>query len=124
MSIVFGAVMIGVAMVIHFTRTKTLVEINAVFIGVFGSGLLAIFLLGFATKRATSKATLIATAFTLVGVTIWLFLDSDIGAKTFPQFEGKLPHKLWINVFSNMFLFVVAYAISLLLKQDKKRRDG
>ena len=123
-SIVFGAVMIGVAMVIHFTRTKTLVEINAVFIGVFGSGLLAIFLLGFATKRATSNATLIATACTLVGVTIWLFLDSDIGAKTFPQFEGKLPHKLWINVFSNMFLFVLAYAISLVLKRDKKRCDG
>ncbi len=120
-SIVFGVLMMGLAILIHYLRTKTLNEIQHVFSIVCGSGLLGLFLLGFATLRAYSKAALIATVCTVIGVAAWLFLGTDKAVEQFPQLEGSVPHILWIGVFANIFIFAVGYIITLLFKRKSKK---
>ena len=120
-SIVFGVLMMGLAILIHYLRTKTLNEIQHVFSIVCGSGLLGLFLLGFATLRAYSKAALIATVCTVIVVAAWLFLGTDKAVEQFPQLEGSVPHILWIGVFANIFIFATGYIITLLFKRKSKK---
>lgn len=109
--IVFGVIMIGLALVIHCCRVTTIVEAQQVFNIVCGSGLLGLFLLGFATKTANNKGAIAGIVLTIFGVIIWLVLDRKI----------EMPHKLWIGVFANIFVFVTGYLISLLFKRREQK---
>lgn len=110
----FGVVMIMLALVIHFTRTETLQDLQATLISVMSGGLLGLFLLGFLTKRVDSKSASIATIWTVLGVFLWLFFDSEIGRQISPGISHILPDKFWIIVLANSFLFLLGIGISCL----------
>jgi len=121
----FGAVMIVTALLIHHTRTTALQELQAIFLSFFGSGLPGLFLLGYTTRRAQSMPSLIAMGCMAAGVILWLFLASDAGLAVFPQVNGRMPHNLWLGVFSNIFVFSLGYLLSILWrkKTDKNLKD-
>jgi SSS family solute:Na+ symporter len=100
LTVVFGILMITIALVIRSTRTMTLIELQAIVLGVFGSGLLGIFILGFAT-RTSNQAAAFATAMTIVMVIGWLILAQ------IDFFRPWWPHELWIGVVGNVFIFLL-----------------
>ena len=114
-SVGFAAIMIVVALFIHFTRTQTLMDLQTLVFSIVSGGLLSIFLLGFLTVRVDSRAALIATLCTVSAVCLWLFADSEAGASLLPGLKQVLPNKFWIIVLSNLFLFALAYSLSFLL---------
>jgi SSS family solute:Na+ symporter len=90
LSAVFGVIVVGIALVVHDARTKTLIELQAVMLCIFGSGLLGLFLLGF-TTRASNQAAAIATLSTIGLVAGWLTLAE------FDEVAAWLPHELWLR---------------------------
>mgnify|MGYP001472532152 CR=1 FL=1 len=119
MSVVFSAIMIGVALIIHAMRTETLMDVQTVVYPVVTAGLLSLFLLGFMTVRVGSAAALIATVSTVLLVGVWTFLITETGKQQFPQLVGII-HPFWVGVIPHIFLIVFGYALSYCLP----RRDG
>ncbi len=113
-SIGFGLVMIVSALYINYSRTTALQELQNILMAICSSGLAGIFMLGFVTRRAHSRAILAATLIMLVCVVAWLILDRTI-------FQGQMPHKLWLAVFTNIFVFGVGYGFSVLFPVKKPR---
>lgn len=116
----FGVVMIAIALVIHFTRTQTLQDLQATLISIMSGGLLGLFLLGLLTQRVDGRSALRATMTTLAAVCLWLFLDSELGSRLFPTIAGLLPDKFWVIVLANTFLFV----LGVLLSYGSGRKPG
>ncbi|MDE2963196.1 MAG: hypothetical protein OXU26_04730, partial [Acidobacteriota bacterium] len=114
----FGVVMIAIALIIHFTRTETLQDLQATLISIMSGGLLGLFLLGLLTRRVDGRSALQATMVTLAGVCLWLFIDSRLGSELFPSLAALLPDKFWIIVLGNTFLFV----LGVLLSYGSRRR--
>ena len=119
MSVVFSAIMIGVALIIHAMRTETLMDVQTIVYPVVTAGLLSLFLLGFMTVRVGSAAALIATVSTVLLVGVWTFLITETGKQQFPQLVGII-HPFWVGVIPHIFLIVFGYALSYCLP----RRDG
>ena len=120
-SLVFGLIMIFVALFINFTRTQNLMDLKTLVVSILGAGLLSIFLLGFLTVRVNSRATLVATGCTIFGVGFWLFADSSLGNSLLPAIRSYLPNKFWIIVLSNVFLFLFAYFLSFFIKNTQNK---
>ena len=108
----FGVVMIGIALIIHYTRTETLQDLQATLISIMSGGLLGLFLLGQLTRRVDGRSAFQATMVTLAGVCLWLFIDSRLGSELFPTLAALLPDKFWIIVLGNTFLFVLGVLLS------------
>ncbi len=121
-SIALAVVMIGGAMVIHFTRTQTLADLQTVVMSIISGGLLGLFLLGFLTRRVDNRSALISVVLTVAGVIVWLVLASDLGPRLLPGVEQWLPDTFWIIVFANIFLFVIGYGIAWA-RAARARRD-
>ena len=119
-SVFFSLIMIGVALLIHFMRTETLMDVQTVVYPVVSAGLLSLFILGFTTVRVGSKAALIATMATVLLVGVWVVLTRTWGKQHFPVLAACLPNKFWIGVLPHVFLLVVGYLLSLALP----RRSG
>lgn len=113
--------MITVALFIHFARTQTLMDLQTLVFSILSGGLLSIFLLGFLTERVHSRAALIAAIVTVSGVCFWLFADSSTGTLLMPEFKQVLPDKFWIVVFSNIFLFGLAYLLSFVMRPGESK---
>ncbi len=112
LSVVFGIIMIAVALLIHFTRTQTLMDLQTLLLSILSGGILSLFLLGFLTQRVGSRSALVATICTVSGICLWLFLDSSTGVQWMPGVTRYLPDKFWIIVFSNILLFGLGYILS------------
>lgn len=106
-SLAFGVIMIVVAVYIHSSRTQALQELQNILTAIFGSGLAGLFLLGFCTRRARYLPVLAATGAMLAGVIAWLIL-----ART--AWGARLPHPLWLAVFTNIFVFALGYVLSVV----------
>jgi len=117
----FGGVMIIVALIIHYTRTKTLQDLQGTLISVMSGGLLGLFLLGLLTKRVDGRSALTATVSTFSGVCLWLFFDSEFGARLFPAVSRVLPDKFWIIVLANTGLFILGTVLSYVSWQKPTR---
>jgi SSS family solute:Na+ symporter len=113
-SVLFSVIMVGVALLIHFTRTETLLDIQTVVYPIVSAGLLSLFLLGFLTVRVGSRTALIATAATLLLVVAWVILMTAWGKANFPAVVDWLPNEFWIGVIPHLFLLAVGYGLSLL----------
>ena len=116
LSVLFGAVMIGAALLIYFTRTETLMDLQSLIMSILSGGLLGLFLLGFLTRRVDSRSALVATLTVLVGVCLWVFVGSEAGARWWPALNRFFPDRFWIIVFSNLFLLALGYGVSFLLR--------
>jgi SSS family solute:Na+ symporter len=109
------------ALIIHWTRTSALVDIQQMCITILSGGLLGLFMIGFLTKRVDNLSALVATAITLLSVVSWLFLKSDIGIEYFPKAASKIPDDFMINVLSNTFIFVFAYIFSIIFRRNSRK---
>jgi SSS family solute:Na+ symporter len=126
LSVLFGVIMISVALIIHFFRNIPVVDLQQIFIAILSGGLLGLFLLGLLTKNVDSVAAMVATGCTVLGITIWLIVDSqwflstDLGQKYFSNII--MPDKLMMNVVANTFLFTFGYIVTALLRR-RNRKD-
>lgn len=120
-SLLFSVVSIVMALIIHWTRTSALVDIQQMCITILSGGLLGLFMIGFLTKRVDNLSALVATAITLLSVVSWLFLKSDIGIEYFPKAASKIPDDFMINVLSNTFIFVFAYIFSIIFRRNSRK---
>ena len=112
-SSLFGFVMIGLALLIHYMRTMTLQDLGNLMTSILSSGIFGLFALGVLTKKVKSLPTLIATLCTVALVVTWLALDAHS-----PAAKAWLPHKFWMTIFANIFLFSTASLLSLFLKKS------
>ncbi|MCH2400686.1 MAG: hypothetical protein MK364_16340, partial [Pirellulales bacterium] len=117
-SILFSAIMICVALTIHFMRTETLMDVQTVVYPVVSAGLLSLFLLGFLTLRVGSRAAALATIGTVLLVASWLLLDTDWASRQFPGLVAYLPNAFWIGVLPHLFLILSGYAFSFLWPEN------
>jgi len=120
-SVLFSVIMIGIALLIHFMRTETLMDVQTVVYPVVSAGLLSLFLLGFMTVRVGSRAALIATVSTVLLVGVWVILTTQWGQESFPYLAGYLPNQFWIGVLPHLFLIAVGILVSLFVprRSDK-----
>ena len=124
MSVVFGVVMIALALIIHGSRTKTVQDLQMIFTQVLTAGLFALFILGIVTRRVGSLSALIATAITVVVACLWLYLDSAAGKEMFPTVSQWLPNKFWFGTICNILLFVLAWLIGFVVPRENKDIKG
>ena len=115
LSVFFGAIMIGAALLIYFTRTETLMDLQSLIMSILSGGLLGLFLLGFLTRRVDSRAALAATLTVLATVCLWVFVGGEAGARLLPSVSRLFPDRFWIIVLANLALLGLGYAISFLL---------
>ena len=120
-SCLLGAIMIGGALVVHYTSTQTLQDLQVLIQSISGGGLLALTLLGMLTLRVDSRAAGIAVAVGAIIVLAWLTLDSAIGRAWFPKIVDEFPDKFWMHVFVNLFVFALGYGLSFWFQ---RRRGG
>lgn len=115
-SVVFGVLMIVLALVIHWSRTKTVQDLQMIFSQILSAGLFALFMLGMITRRVESKAALAATIVTVLVACGWLCLDSVNGRAMFPRVAEIMPNKFWFGTICNILLFSLAYIFSIWFK--------
>lgn len=116
-SAVFGVVMIGLALLIYYIRTMTIQDLNTLIQSIFSCGIFGLFMLGILTKRVENRAALSCSLVTLAIVVGWLFIDARI-----PSLAGYLPHKFWMPILTNIFLFISAWITSGIIR-EKRHRD-
>lgn len=121
LTVFFSAIMVSVALAIHFARTSTILELHTFLLPVFSTGVISLFLLGIFTTRVSSKVAAFSISATVLLVVAWLFLSSALGSHWFPSLSARLPDDFWIGVLPHLFLFAVAYCLSRLF--PNKRSD-
>jgi len=121
-SCVFGLIMIVGALIVHYTNTQTLQDLQVLIQSLSGGGLLALTLLGMLTVRVDSRAAFIAIGTGSLIVCGWLFLDSAVGRQWFPVAASSLPDMFWVHVFVNLFVFGLGYGLSFVLRSRHPKK--
>ncbi|MCH2375624.1 MAG: sodium/solute symporter [Planctomycetes bacterium] len=112
-SLLFGVIMVGSALLIHYSREASAIEdLQTMILTILSGGIVGLFLLGFLTYRVDGRAAFVATVVTVLVTALWLFLGSATGEELFPAVAEHVPHKLWIGIFANALLFVLGYLVS------------
>jgi solute:Na+ symporter, SSS family len=112
-SVGFAVTMIAGSLVIHFTRTQTLADLQTLIMSIMSGGLLGLFLLGILSKKVDNTSAICGVVVTLMGVLVWIGLDSELGHRLFPALGKRLPDQFWIIVFGNISVFVLGYGLSV-----------
>jgi len=119
LSLAIGAVMIGSGLVIHMSRTAEGVEdVQTKLLSILGGGLLGLFLLGLLTRRATGRSAAVATSVSVVLVTGWVGLSTDVAARWFPGLHEQVLDTFWVGVVANPLLFGLGWILG------RGRREG
>jgi solute:Na+ symporter, SSS family len=124
MSVVFGIIMIVLALIIHWSRTRTVQDLQMIFTQVLTAGLFALFMLGMITKRVGSVSALIATVTTVIVACCWLYFDSAVGRENLPKIAEWLPNKFWFGTICNILLFTLACVLSFITLRKPKDIEG
>ena len=111
-TLAIGLFMIGSAVLIFALRTQTIQNFHATFAMVFSIGLFGLFMVGFFTKRVGNRAAGLATAIVFPLGILWAILYSID--------PSSVPDILWLTVFLNLLLVVLAFGCSLIFPQEKK----
>lgn len=115
-SCLLGAVMIAGALLIHYTISEKLQDLQIVVQSISGGGLLALTLLGMLTVRVDGRAAMIAVATGFALICVWLLADSPYGPTWFPHLAERLPDTFWMHVFVNVFVLALGFALSFVFK--------
>lgn len=118
---IFIVVSLATALIIHWTRTDALVNIQQMFITILSGGLLGLFMLGFLTRRVDNTSAFIATAITVASVCFWLFAKSAWGRTLIPSVAERLPDDFAINVLSNIFIFGFGYLLAVVFRRQSTK---
>ena len=114
-SCLLGGMMIGGALLIHYTSTEMLQDLQILVQSISGGGLLALTLLGMLTVRVDGRAAIIAVATGFGVICTWLLVDSPYGHEWFPDLAARLPDKFWMHVLVNLFVLALAFVLSWVL---------
>ena len=120
-SCLLGAIMIVGALLVHYTSTQTLQDLQILIQSISGGGLLALTLLGMLTIRVDNRAAIIATSAGFLVVVVWLFVGSSFGREMFPEVASALPDKFWMHVFVNLLVFIFGYGLSILFRSRRHK---
>ena len=107
-TLVMGAIMIFLALLIHILRTQTLQDLQATGQMVFNAGIFGLFMIGFYRSRIGGRAALCASVSVVALVGLW-FTGYVRG------WAGWLPDPFWIPVFSNLGLPALAFIFAWIL---------
>jgi len=113
--------MIAGALTVHYANTETLADLQTLVQSISGGGLLALSLLGMLTLRVDNRVAIISVGTGFLVICIWLLLDSPLGHTWFPSVASALPDKFWMHVLVNLFVFVLGYALSVLLRTPRNK---
>lgn len=97
-------------------------DIMVKIVNTVGGPLLAVFLLGIVTRRATAKSALIALISGTV-FTICLILPSLHDGLDFLWPKKTRPNGIWMVVFSTLFTFAVGYLLSFAVGRRKSKQE-
>ncbi len=120
-SCLLGTAMIVGALMVHYTSTQTLQDLQILIQSISGGGLLALTLLGMLTIRVDNRAAIIAISAGFLAVVAWLFVDSPFGREMLPEVASALPDKFWIHVFVNLFVFIFGYGLSIFFRSRRRK---
>ncbi len=121
LTVLFSVILISIALIIHYARAQTILELNTYLFPVFSAGMLSLFLLGFFTTRIGSKSAAIAVISTIFFVGVWVFLGSSAGEYLLPKIHNRLPDEFWMGILPHIFLVAVAFTASIIFKRDKDK---
>ncbi|MDE1169734.1 MAG: sodium/solute symporter [Verrucomicrobium sp.] len=116
-SCLFGAGMIGMALLVYWFRQSTLQDLQALMIMIITAGSFGLFMIGFLSRRVDNFSAAWATGLTVAGVSLWVFLQSDWARLRWPGLSPYLPNLFWLSVFSNVSLFALAWLIARLFNR-------
>ncbi|MDR2676086.1 MAG: sodium/solute symporter [Opitutaceae bacterium] len=115
-TLVFGAIMVVLAALVHLTRSQAIQDLHFLFQTIFSAGLFALFMLGFFSRKIRVRAALAATAVTLSTVLLWVVCDTAAAQSALPFLEGRVPDLFWVPVFSNLLLPALALLFNRFTK--------
>ncbi len=101
------------AVVLANSKTKTLQDASTTINAVLGGGLLAIYLLGFLTRRGNAKAIWIGIVST-IAFTIWAICSKGM------YNEDKILDAYYTGVIGNLVMFITAFIASFIFSNKDK----
>ena len=110
-----GALMIAGALVIDFIPRESMTDFTLILGSIFGGGMLAIYLLGFFTRRVGNAALLTGVGFGLV-LNGWLLLNTF---ELLPETWRLTVHPYWTTILVNALVLAAALLASLLFPNRK-----
>ena len=118
-SLIWGALGIGCALLM--ISAKGVLDAYWNLMGIFSGGMVGLFLLGFLSRRATSKIALVSA---IVGVTVILWMTASlprfgIWPERFAAFRCPL-NELMITVCGTAAILVTGFALTMLLTKRKQ----
>ena len=120
-SVMFAVIMITTALVIHYTNTTTLNDIQNYAYSILGGGLLGLFLLGLLTRRIDSTVAACVTVITFMISCLWVFFTGSYAQERYPEICAKVPSSFWLGTVSNIFIFIIGLLLSFLLNRKSKK---
>ena len=112
-----GVLMIGGAILLVWIETKTLRDTGAILSSLLAGGLLAIYLMGFLTRRGDARAVGIGIICTII-FSVWAVLSNK---GILPDWMSAPFELYYTSIIGNLIMFIVGFAIGTLL--PKKERD-
>lgn len=118
-AVIAGFFMIAGAVILLKIPKESMTDLSIIIGSLFGGGILAVFMLGFFTKRVGNKAILSGL---LSGLILNLYLMLNNFA-CLPKVLCIEVHAYWTSAFVNLLVFIIAYSSSFLWP-NKKELDG
>jgi SSS family solute:Na+ symporter len=112
---------VGTAMALFMMQAKTVLDLWWELAGVFGGGMLGLFLLGFLSKKATERAALIGTAAGVVLI-LWMTFSSK-----FPSFFAGVVspfHNFLVIVFGTLAILLVGLLMASRCNKAVEEKKG
>ena len=110
-----GMVDVAGALVIDFIPRESMTDFTLILGSIFGGGMLAIYLLGFFTRRVGNAALLTGVGFGLV-LNGWLLLNTF---ELLPETWRLTVHPYWTTILVNALVLAAALLASLLFPNRK-----
>jgi solute:Na+ symporter, SSS family len=113
---VVSVLMIGGAIVLANTETKTLQDTGTILVSVLGGGLVGLYLLGFFTNRGDTRAVWWGLACTLL-FTAWTILSKK---ELLPPALCAPFDLYYTAIIGNLLMFIVGFGVSLIVKRGTR----
>lgn len=111
-----GVVMIAGAVILFKIPKESMTDLSIIIGSLFGGGILAVFMLGFFTKRVGNRAILTGLVFGLI-LNLYLMLNHF---NCLPEAVSVEVHAYWTSVFVNFMVFIIAYGSSFIWPNNKR----
>jgi solute:Na+ symporter, SSS family len=115
-TVVVGTIMIGGALLLSITETKTLEHTALVLASILISGRLGLYLFGFFTTIGDSRAVWTGLSFSFL-FTMWSVLSGNNMLPAFMSFPFDL---YYTSIVGNVIMFFVGFLFAVLLKSKKR----